>query len=185
MNDDFIKKCKEEMQTRIVGFEKDLTRVRTGRASISMLDSVKVDYYGTMSPLNQVGTLSTPDARTILVTPFEKKLIQEIEKSIMKADLGLQPNSDGVVVRIPIPQLTEDRRKEIAKGLKKTAEEAKVSIRHIRRDLNEDIKKSEKNKDMTEDASKSLQDEIQKLTDVFIKAVDERLLKKEKEVMTV
>lgn len=182
---DFIAKCKDEMQKRVVGFEKDLTRVRTGRASISMLDSVKVDYYGTMSPLNQVGTLSTPDARTILIAPFEKKLIQEIEKSIMKADLGLQPNSDGVVVRVPIPQLTEERRKEIVKNLKKMSEDAKVSIRHIRRDLNEEVKKSEKDKKITEDESKRLQDEIQKLTDNYIKAVDERLTKKEKEVMTV
>jgi ribosome recycling factor len=182
---EFIAKCKDEMQKRVVGFEKDLTRVRTGRASISMLDSVKVDYYGTMSPLNQVGTLSTPDARTILVAPFEKKLIQEIEKAIMKADLGLQPNSDGVVVRIPIPQLTEERRKDIVKSLKKMSEEAKVSIRHIRRDVNEEVKKAEKDKKITEDESKRVQDEIQKLTDSYIKAVDERLVKKEKEVMTV
>ncbi|MCX6128932.1 MAG: ribosome recycling factor [Proteobacteria bacterium] len=137
------------------------------------------------SRAHRARALSTPDARTILVTPFEKKLIQEIEKSIMKADLGLQPNSDGVVVRIPIPQLTGERRKEIAKNLKKTSEEAKVSIRHIRRDLNEEIKKAEKNKEITEDESKRLQDEIQKLTDGFIKAIDERLIKKEKEVMTV
>jgi len=182
---DFIAKCKTEMQERVLGFDKDLTKVRTGRASISMLDSVKVDYYGTLSPLNQVGTLSTPDARTILIAPFEKKLIQEIEKAIMESDLGLQPNSDGVVVRVPLPQLTEERRKDIVKNLKKMSEEAKVSIRHIRRDLNEEVKKSEKDKKITEDESKQLQDEIQKITDNFIKVVDERLTKKEKEVMTV
>lgn len=180
-----IDKCKDEMNKRIAGFDKDLTKIRTGRASISLLDNVKVDYYGTLSPLSQVATLSTPDARTILISPFEKKLIQEIEKSIQKADLGLQPNSDGVVVRVPIPQLTEERRKDIVKQLKKTGEEAKVSIRNIRRDSNEDVKKQEKAKTITEDESKRMQDEIQKLTDQFIKTLDERMAKKEKEVMTV
>ncbi|MFY7930301.1 MAG: ribosome recycling factor [Oligoflexus sp.] len=182
---DYTSKCKDEMSKRIAAFDKDLARVRTGRASISMVDGVKVDYYGTLSPINQVATLSTPDARTILISPFEKKLIQEIEKSIMKADLGLQPTNDGVVVRVPIPQLTEDRRKDIVKQLKKMGEEAKVSIRHIRRDINEEIKKAEKDKKITEDDSKRFQDEVQKHTDNFIKTLDERMAKKEKEVMTV
>src|SRR5690606_10405473 len=116
-------------------------------ASISLLDGIKVDYYGTPTPLNQVGTLTTPDARTIVIAPFEKKLISDIEKSIMKADIGVQPTNDGNVVRIPIPQLTEDRRKDIVKNLKKMAEEAKVAIRHIRRDANEAVKKQEKAKE--------------------------------------
>jgi ribosome recycling factor len=180
-----IDSCKDEMNKRIAGFDKDLLKIRTGRASISILDNVKVDYYGTLSPLSQVATLSTPDARTILISPFEKKLIQEIEKSIMKADLGLQPNSDGVVVRVPVPQLTEERRKDIVKQLKKTGEDAKVSIRTIRRDSNEEVKKQEKDKKITEDDSKRMQDEVQKLTDQFIKVLDERMAKKEKEVMTV
>lgn len=180
-----LEKCKELMNSRIAGFDKDLTKIRTGRASISVLDNVKVDYYGTPSPLNQVATLSTPDARTILISPFEKKLIQEIERSIMKADLGLQPNSDGVVVRVPIPQLNEERRKEIVKQLKKMGEEAKVSIRHTRRDINEEVKKIEKDKAITEDESKKLQDDVQKMTDSFIKVLDEKMAKKEKEVMTV
>lgn len=180
-----LEKCKELMNSRITGFDKDLTKIRTGRASISVLDNVKVDYYGTPSPLNQVATLSTPDARTILISPFEKKLIQEIERSIMKADLGLQPNSDGVVVRVPIPQLNEERRKEIVKQLKKMGEEAKVSIRHTRRDINEEVKKIEKDKAITEDESKKLQDDVQKMTDSFIKVLDEKMAKKEKEVMTV
>ncbi len=182
---DFVAQCKSEMQKRIDGFDKDLTRIRTGRASISLLDSVRVDYYGTLSPLSQVATLSTPDARTILISPFEKKLIQEIERSIMKADLGLQPNSDGVVVRVPIPQLTEERRKDIVKQLKKMGEEAKVGIRHIRRDINEEVKKAEKAKTITEDEGKRLQDDIQKQTDNFIKVLDDRMAKKEKEVMTL
>ncbi len=185
MSQALINKCKDLMNNRIAGFEKDLTKIRTGRASISILDNVRVDYYGTPSPLNQIATLSTPDARTILISPFEKKLIQEIERSIMKADLGLQPNSDGVVVRVPIPQLNEERRKEMVKQLKKMGEEAKVSIRHSRRDINEEIKKEEKDKVITEDDSKKLQDEVQKLTDSFIKVLDEKMAKKEKEVMTV
>jgi ribosome recycling factor len=182
---DFLAKCKAEMQKRIDGFDKDLARVRTGRASISMLDSVRVDYYGSLSPLSQVATLSTPDARTILISPFEKKLIQEIERSIMKADLGLQPTSDGVVVRVPIPQLTEERRKDIVKQLKKMGEEAKVAIRHIRRDINEELKKAEKAKTVNEDEGKRLQDEVQKQTDNFIKVLDDKMAKKEKEVMTL
>ena len=183
--ENLVSDCKVDMEKRIKGFETDLTRVRTGRASISVLDGVRVDYYGSPTPLNQVGTLSTPDARTIVVSPFEKNLIQEIEKSIMKADLGIQPTNDGVVIRIPIPQLTEDRRKDIVKQLKKMSEDAKVSIRHIRRDSNDSIKKMEKAKEITEDASKQLQQDIQKQTDAFIKLVDERFVVKEKEVMTV
>lgn len=181
----YIAKCKDEMQKRLAAFDKDLTRVRTGRASISLLDGVKVDYYGSLSPLNQIATLSTPDARTIIISPFEKKLIQEIERSIMKADLGLQPNNDGVVVRIPIPQLTEERRKDIVKQLKKMGEEAKVAIRHVRRDINEDIKKAEKNKEITEDDSKRFQEDVQKQTDATIKSLDDRMAKKEKEIMTM
>lgn len=183
--ENLVDNCKVSMEKRLKGFETDLTRVRTGRASITVLDGVKVDYYGNPTPLNQVGTLSTPDARTIVISPFEKNLIQEIEKSIMKADLGLQPTNDGVVIRIPIPQLTEERRKDIVKQLKKMAEDAKVSIRHIRRDSNDTIKKMEKAKEVTEDSSKQLQQDIQKQTDAFIKMVDERLGLKEKEVMTV
>jgi ribosome recycling factor len=183
--DDILASCKETMEKRLAAFDRDLQRVRTGRASINMLDGVKVEYYGTPTPLNQVSSLSTPDARTILISPFEKRLIQEIEKSIMKADLGLQPTNDGVVVRVPIPQLTEERRKDIAKQLKKMAEEAKVSLRQTRRDANDQIKKSEKAKDLTEDDSKRLQQEVQKLTDSYVAKIDERMAKKEKEVMTV
>jgi ribosome recycling factor len=173
------------MSKRLQAFDRDLTRVRTGRASIAMLDGIKVDYYGAPTPLNQVSSLSTPDARTIIVAPFEKTLIQAIEKSIMKADLGVQPTNDGVVVRIPIPQLNEERRKDIVKQLKKMAEDAKVGIRQARRDANEAIKRSEKDKELTEDDSKRLQADIQKETDLFIKKVDDKLAGKEKEVMTV
>lgn len=183
--DAIVNDCTAAMEKRLAAFDKDLTRIRTGRASINMLDGIKVEYYGTPTALNQVSSLSTPDARTILISPFEKSLIQEIERSIMKADLGVQPTNDGNVVRVPIPQLTEERRKDIVKQLKKMAEEAKVAIRHSRRDSNDLIKRAEKAKEMTEDDSKQLQAKIQKQTDIYVKKIDERLVVKEKEVMTI
>jgi ribosome recycling factor len=176
---------KQNMEKRLKAFETDLTKVRTGRASINLVDGVKVDYYGNPSPLNQVATLTTPDARTIVVAPFEKSLIGEIERAIMKADLGLQPNNDGNVVRIPIPPLTEDRRKDIVKNLKKVAEEAKVSMRQIRKDANDTVKTKQKNKELTEDDVKRFEKDIQKLTDDYVAKIDERFAKKEKEIMTV
>lgn len=177
--------CKQKMEKAIQSLEKDLLKVRTGRASINLLDGVKVNYYGNLTPLNQVGTLTTPDARTIVVSPFEKSLIGEIEKAIMKADLGLQPNNDGNIVRIPIPALTEDRRKDLAKNVKKMGEEVKVVVRHVRRDANDEIKKLEKDKKLTEDDRKRLEADIQKQTDAFIKKIDDRLVVKEKEIMTI
>lgn len=177
--------CKGNMEKRFQAFERDLMKVRTGRASINLLDGVKVNYYGNVTPLNQVATLTTPDARTIVISPFEKSLISEIEKSIQKADLGLQPNSDGNVVRVPIPALTEDRRKDIVKGVKKTGEEVKVAMRQVRREANDELKKLEKDKAVTEDEKKRLEADIQKITDDFIKKVDDKLVAKEKEVMTI
>lgn len=182
---DLAKESKLMMTKRVESFEKDLLKLRTGRANISVLDGVKVNYYGNPTPIAQVGSLSTPDAKTILISPYEKALIQEIEKSIMKADLGLQPTSDGNVVRIPIPPLTEERRKEIVKTLKKFAEEAKVGIRQVRRDANDKVKKQEKDKVLTEDDSKKIQADIQKNTDALIKQVDDRVIVKEKEIMTI
>ena len=185
MSESVVSGCKEAMDKRLKAFERDLSKVRTGRASISLLDGINVDYYGSPTPLNQVGTLTTPDARTIVIAPFEKKMIGEIEKSIMKADVGVQPTNDGNVVRIPIPALTEERRKDIVKNLKKMGEEAKVAVRHARRDANDSIKKQEKAKEIAEDESKKLQQDVQKHTDSYVKLIDERLEKKEKEVMTV
>lgn len=182
---DVVNTCKQNMDKRVKAFETDLTKVRTGRASITLLDGIKVDYYGSLTPLNQVATLTTPDARTITIAPFEKKLIQEIEKSVMKADLGITPTSDGNVVRIPIPALTEERRKDIVKNLKKMSEEAKVAIRNIRRDANDAVKKQAKDKTITEDDVKRLEGEVQKHTDAFIKAIDDRLAKKEQEVLKI
>lgn len=177
--------CKKTMEKRLKTLEAELKQVRTGRASVTILDNVRVDYYGTPTPLNQVATLSTPDPRTIAIAPFEKKLIGEIEKAVMKADLGVTPTNDGNIVRLPFPQLTEDRRKDIAKNLKKITEEAKVGIRNIRRDVNEEVKKLEKAKTINEDENRKLQDLIQKQTDSFIKMIDDRLAAKEKEVMTI
>ena len=180
-----IKECRANMDKRLSALDRDLLRVRTGRASITLLDGVKVDYYGAPTPLSQVSSLSTPDARTIIVSPYEKNIIGEIEKAILKADLGINPANDGNVIRVPIPQLTEERRKDLAKSIRKMGEEAKISIRHARRDANEIIKKAEKSKELAEDESKKLQANIQKQTDEYVKKVEERLKKKESEVMTV
>ncbi len=180
-----VEDCKANMEKRLKSLDNDLLKVRTGRASIAMLDGVKIDYYGSLTPLNQIATLSTPDARTINVTPFEKKLIQDIEKAIMIADLGVTPNNDGHVVRVPIPQLTEERRKDIVKNLKKVAEEAKVGIRQIRRESNDELKKQIKDKKVAEDEGKRLEDLIQKQTDAYIKSIDDRVVKKEQEVMKI
>ena len=185
MTTNAVDSSKQNMDKRLKAFEADLLKVRTGRASITLLDGIKVDYYGTPTPLNQVATLTTPDARTITVAPFEKKSIPDIEKAIQKADLGIQPTNDGNVVRIPIPALTEERRKDIVKNLKKLAEEAKVSIRNLRRDANDVVKKQLKDKTIGEDDGKRLEADIQKHTDNFIKLIDERLAKKEQEVMKV
>ncbi len=185
MSADVINNCKQAMEKRVKGFENELKLVRTGRASITILDPVRLDYYGTPTPLNQVATLTTPDARTIVIAPFEKRLIQDIEKAIMIADVGVQPTNDGNVVRLPFPALTEERRKDIAKSLKKMAEDSRVGIRNIRRDINEDIKTKEKNKALSEDDSRKLQADVQKMTDQFIKQVDDKLAAKEKEVMTI
>ena len=182
---DLLKECQDSMDKRIKSYEMDLVKVRTGRASITILDKVRVDYYGTPTPLNQVATLSTPDTKTIVVSPFEKNLISEIEKGIQKADLGLQPNNDGKVVRVPIPALTEERRKDIVKSLKKGSEDVKVAIRLVRRDINDKIKQQEKAKEIAEDESKRLQTEIQKMTDKYIKIVDDKTAVKEKEVMSL
>lgn len=182
---DAVKVVKDAMDKRIKALENELKQVRTGRASVAVLDNVKVDYYGNPTPLNQVATMSTPDARTINIAPFEKKLIGEIEKAIQKADIGVQPTNDGNVVRLPFPALTEDRRKDIVKSIKKIGEEAKVAIRNARRDGNEEIKKQEKDKKISEDDRKKLEADIQKHTDNYVKMIDDKVSAKEKEVMTI
>jgi ribosome recycling factor len=173
------------MQASIEALKKKFASVRTGRASLALLDGLTIDYYGTPTPLQQVASLSLPDSRQIAIQPWEQKLIPEIEKAIMKSDLGLTPMNDGKLIRINIPALTEERRKQLVKVVKKEAEDAKVAVRNIRRDVNEDLKKLEKDKHISEDEIKKEHDEVQKITDFFVKKVDELLEHKEKEIMEV
>lgn len=179
------KEANERMDKSIESLKKEFGSVRTGRASLSLLDGIKIDYYGTPTQLAQVATLGIPEPRQITIQPWEQKLIPEIEKAILKSDLGLTPGNDGKTIRLNIPTLTEERRKQLVKVVKKYAEEAKVAIRNIRRDVNDKIKKSEKEQHLSEDDVKRLQDEIQKLTDQHVAKVDEVLHHKEKEIMEV
>ena len=182
---DVIDKSRVGMEKAIDALKKDFTKVRTGRASVALLDDVKVDYYGTPTPLNQVGTLAVPEPRLITIQPWEKKLIPEIERAIFKSDLGLNPTSDGALVRIVIPPLTEERRKEMVKLVKRMGEETKIVLRNVRRDANDGLKKMEKNKEISEDDLKRGEKEIQDLTDQYVKKVDEVVTVKEKEVMEI
>ncbi|PIR20513.1 MAG: ribosome recycling factor [Deltaproteobacteria bacterium CG11_big_fil_rev_8_21_14_0_20_47_16] len=179
--DNILNDTKARMQKALQSLRDELTKTRTGRASLGILDGIKVDYYGTATPLNQVAALATPDARLITVQPWESNLIAEIEKAILKAGIGLNPVNDGKLIRLPIPALTEERRKELVKGLKKHGEECKVAMRNVRRDANEALKAA----DLTEDALKKAQNDVQKLTDDFTKQADDAVSHKEKELMTV
>ncbi len=185
MLDELYMEMEEKTEKTFEAFKRDLSKVRTGRASAAILDGVRVNYYNVPTPLNQTATISVPEPRMILVNPYEKNMLGEISKAIAAADLGLNPNNDGQVIRIPIPQLTEDRRKEIARQIGKMAEEARVSVRNARRDSNDAAKKAEKNKDISEDDLKRALEEIQKLTDAAIKKIDEAAEVKEKEIMEV
>lgn len=173
------------MSRSVEALRKEFSSIRTGRASLALLDGIMVNYYDTLTPLQQLTSLSIPESRQILIQPWEQKIIPDIEKAILKSDLGLTPSNDGKIIRINIPPLTEERRKLLVKTVKKKAEEAKVSVRNIRRDTNEEIKKLEKEKHISEDIVKKLQDEIQKITDSYIDKVDEVLSHKEKEIMEV
>lgn len=179
------KETKEKMKKGIVALESGFGTIRTGRASTSLLDNVTVDAYGSEMPLKQVSNLSIPDPKTILITPWDKNLMSPIEKAILAANLGFTPNNDGKVIRINIPALTEERRKEYVKMAKQKAEDARVSVRNIRRQAIEDIKKLEKDKNITEDDLHNAQEEIQKYTDDFIAQINKSLEKKEKEIMSV
>ncbi|GAB5045762.1 ribosome recycling factor [Thermodesulfovibrio sp. TK110] len=185
MMQEFKKKANEKMNQAVEVFKKDLSTFRTGRASLSILDNIKVDYYGSMVPLNQVATLGIPEPRMITIQPWEQRMLAEIERAIMKSDLGLTPINDGKIIKIVIPPLTEERRKQLVKVVRKRAEEARVAIRNIRRDIIEEIKKAEKEKKLSEDDSRRLQEEIQKITNSFIEKVDKALEQKEKEIMEV
>lgn len=185
MEQELRKKTNERMQSAVEALKKEFASVRTGRATLSLLDGITVDYYGTVTPLQQLASLSIPESRQIAIQPWESRIIPEIEKSILKSDLGLTPMNDGKMIRINIPVLTEERRKQLVKVVKKRAEEGKVAIRNIRRDSNEELKKLEKDKHMSEDEVKKEQEEVQKITDAFIKKIDEVLEHKEKEIMEV
>ncbi len=182
-----IDNFKESIEKAIAFYREELKGIRTGRASISMFDNIKVDYYGTMTPLSGVAQLSSPEARLVTITPWEPSMIPVIEKAIQTSQMGFNPSNDGKLIRIPFPQLTEERRKELVKVVKKMGEDAKVVIRNERRDANDKIKKSEKDKDapISEDDSKRFQEEVQKITDETVKRIDEITAGKEKEIMEI
>ena len=175
----------QRMIKAIESLKKDFTRIRTGRANTALLDGVTVDYYGSSMAISQVANISVPDARMIVVQPWEKSMLIPIEKAIQTSDLGLNPQNDGNLIRLPIPALSEERRKDLFKSCKKISEESKIVIRNIRRDENEKLKKSEKDKIITIDDNKKGQDDIQKITDKFIKNIDVLLQNKEKEIMEI
>lgn len=187
MINDAKKKAEEKMTKALEVLRKEFAAIRTGRASLGILDLVMVDYYGTPTALNQVANLAIPDPRQITIQPWEPKMLGEIEKAILKSDVGITPTNDGKMIRLVMPPLTEERRQQIVKNAKKLAEDSRVAIRNIRRDVNDDIKKQSKDKEahVSEDATKKLQDDIQKTTDLYIKKIDELLAHKEKEIMTI
>jgi len=182
---DILKNADIRMHKATEVIRNELIRIRTGKATTNLLDGIKVDYYGTITPLNQLGTLSTPDIHSITVQVWDKSAVQLVEKAILNSNLGLNPMSDGQLVRIPIPPLNEERRKEIVKLVKKHAEEGKVAIRNVRRDAIEHLKKAEKDEHVSEDDRKHAENEVQKLTDKHIKEIDVILQMKEKEIMEV
>jgi ribosome recycling factor len=179
------KKLSDKMDKTVEILKKDLASIRTGRASLAIFDGLMVDYFGTPTPLNHVATLGVPESRLITIQPWDPKIISEIEKAIQKSDLGLNPSNDGKIIRVAIPALTEERRKEIVKQVHKRGEESKISLRNIRRDGNDEMKKIEKEEHISEDETKKSIEEIQKLTDSHIKQVDEIVVHKEEEVMEV
>jgi ribosome recycling factor len=187
MMNELVRKADEKMNKAHETLKREFAAIRTGRASLGILEGIMVDYYGTPTHLNQVANLAVPDPKTITISPWEPKMLGDIEKAILKSDVGLTPGNDGKVIRLSIPPLTEERRHQIVKHAKKLAEDCRVAIRNIRRDINDDIKKKSKDKDahISEDATKKLQDDIQKLTDNHIKNIDEFLAHKEKEILTV
>lgn len=181
--EEIISKTREQMNKTLEHFKQQLLKVRTGRANASIFDNLKVDYYGTPTPITQLATINVPDARNIIIQPWDISIINSIEKAIKQSDLGFNPTNDGRVLRIPVPPLTEERRKEIVKFCKKLTEEAKIAVRNIRRDQIELIRKSEKDKELTEDDRKLGEERVQKVTDEFIKKIDELFASKEKEIM--
>ena len=177
--------CKDRMEKTIGSLKKEMGKIRTGRANPTILDDLTIEYYGSPTPLKQLAQVSTPDPRTLMISPYDKTCLQAIEKAINTSDLGLPPNNDGQVIRLNIPELTEERRKSLVKDVKKKGEEAKIAIRNIRRDGNEMVKKAEKGKEISEDDCKKEQERIQKLTDEYVVRVDDVLKHKEEDILTV
>ena len=185
MESDVVDQVNTKMEASIEALKRELVKIRTGRASLSLLDGIKVDAYGSMLPVDQVGTLTIPESRMIVVQPWDPQMLPVIEKAILSSDLGLTPANDGKVIRLTIPQLTEERRKELVKQVKKVAEEFKVAVRNVRREANDTLKKMKKDKEISEDDMFRLQEDAQKATDAFVKQIDEIAAGKEKEVMEV
>jgi len=185
MQNEVVRNTSEKMEKSVEALKLDLTKIRTGRASLSLLDGITVDAYGSAMPINQLATLTIPESRLIVVQPWDPQVLGGIEKAILKSDLGLTPVNDGKLIRINIPQLTEERRKEMVKRVKKIAEEYRVAIRNLRRESNDALKKRKENKEISEDEMFKLQDEVQKVTDKFVKNIDDIAAGKEKEVMEV
>ena len=179
-----LKEYSEKMQKSFDFLKEDLASIRAGRANPHVLDKIKVDYYGTPTPLNQVGNISVPEARIIQIAPWDKALIKDIEKALMTSELGITPSNDGAIIRLVFPELTEERRKQLAKDIRKKGEDAKVAVRNVRRDGNDALKKL-KGSEVSEDEINDLNDELQKITDKFIKEIDVAVEEKNKEIMTV
>ncbi len=182
---DVKKMAQDKMEKSIQSLQNELKKIRTGRAQVSMLDNIKVNYYGNPSPLNQVAAISCPDAKSFLISPWEASILKEIESALIKSDIGMTPLNDGKVIRLKVPDLTEQRRKELVKQTKKIVEDAKVAVRMARRDANEEVKKALKDKAISEDESKKSETEVQKLTDDYIKKIDAIADEKEKSIMTI
>ncbi len=184
MKDEVLSDAKRKMEKVLEVMARDLSRIRTGRASVALLEGIKVEAYGTSMPIAQVASLAAPEPRLLTVQPWDLSLLADVEKALLKSDLGLTPMNDGKILRLPIPALTTERRKELVKMVKKMGEDAKVALRNIRRDANEDLKEMKKEKMLSEDDTHRAQEEVQKLTDDFIKKVDAQAADKEKEIMT-
>ena len=185
MLEDIYKDTKTQMQKAIDSLIREYAGVRTGRASVGLLDGITVEYYGTQTPLNQVATLSVPESSLIVIQPWDATVIKAVEKAILRSDLGITPSNDGKVIRLAIPPLTEERRKQLAKLIKKKAEEKKIAIRQVRRESNDMLKSFEKEKEITEDERHIGQEQVQKITDTFIKKIDEVAAKKEQEILEI
>lgn len=183
--DAILLETEERMEKAVSALDRDFAKLRTGRASTALVDGIKADYYGTPTPISQMASVAVPDSRTLTIQPWDKGGMAAVEKAILKSDLGLTPVNDGKIIRIAIPPLTGERRKELVKVAKKYAEEAKVAVRNVRRDANDSLKKSEKDKEITEDGLKRATEEVQKLTDKYVGEIDNRFAAKEKEIMEI